>query len=623
MKFDFEATSLHGDFKFRVRYEFKDSFANDWTTKLAKRAEAFPDDDLMETYIRKYVEPNIIIDVWRINQEHESSFSNTQSWIGQYFIAPANWKEEIIARLMQLSTELTETIIYEMLVKTKKAIWDLMKEKETDLVKDEKLKKVFTDLAKDAAEDLNKRIAAMNKKEEERAKGRKAENNLAKETVSPAWEIVQKNELGTLNVKLQYFGLSPKEFTKELTSLEMSSVGAFAKVFLKRVCVETEWKGTGNGGKFTKIFENANGADDVNDSIFEFVTSTTGMPIFTHSSNFGEVLENFSEWISEQRRIYMETLYRATYKLEFDPVNNSTYCAFKIKKEGTQDEMTIALVANKEIPSKNCELSLKDVLSEIVIFSHGLGKDEFASKRYTMVDLKDCCSLFSFLTTEVNGAFNDCHASAVFTPENLESITKWINNVANNAKEKKTEWPPKDCHLRAFYPFKAKFFIEGVRLEFSTQVDVRDVKLGRLNLDEAARALTRNKMNWSIDYLNASCNCHVVFNTSEVSHECKDYEQFFAYFKRLMHRSKIEFSNKELYRKALLKLIDLFTTFLDTKNVPIVPKEKTAQELLIAEISKDIQKMKELFDLYVESENEDEKLKARWDFASLYTKLIG
>lgn len=111
MKFDFEATSLHGDFKFRVRYEFKDSFANDWTTKLAKRAEAFPDDDLMETYIRKYVEPNIIIDVWRINQEHKSSFCNTQSWVGQYFIAPVNWKEEIIARLMQLSTDLVETII--------------------------------------------------------------------------------------------------------------------------------------------------------------------------------------------------------------------------------------------------------------------------------------------------------------------------------------------------------------------------------------------------------------------------------------------------------------------------------------------------------------------------------
>ena len=65
----------------------------------------------METYIRKYVEPNIIIDVWRINQEHKSSFCNTQSWVGQYFIAPVNWKEEIIARLMQLSTDLVETII--------------------------------------------------------------------------------------------------------------------------------------------------------------------------------------------------------------------------------------------------------------------------------------------------------------------------------------------------------------------------------------------------------------------------------------------------------------------------------------------------------------------------------
>lgn len=28
MKFDFETTSLSDDFKFRVRYEFKDNFAN-------------------------------------------------------------------------------------------------------------------------------------------------------------------------------------------------------------------------------------------------------------------------------------------------------------------------------------------------------------------------------------------------------------------------------------------------------------------------------------------------------------------------------------------------------------------------------------------------------------------
>lgn len=567
MKFDFEATSLHGDFKFRVRYEFKDSFANDWTTKLAKRAEAFPDDDLMETYIRKYVEPNIIIDVWRINQEHESSFSNTQSWVGQYFIAPANWKEEIIARLMQLSTELTETIIYEMLVKTKKAIWDLMKEKETDLVKDEKLKKVFTDLAKDAAEDLNKRIDAMKKKEKERAKERKAEKDSEKETVSPVWEINQKTALGTVNVKLQYFGLAPKEFTKELTSLEMSSIGAFVRTFIKRVVVEVEWKGIGNGGKLTKVFENMHSCHDINDSIFEFVANTTGIPIYTYSSNFGEVLDSFSEWMTEQRRIYMETLY--------------------------------------------------------------IG--EFASKRYTMVDLKEYRNLFSFLTTEVNNAFNDSRASSAFTPEKLESLTNWINNVANTVKEKKEESPSEGFQLEACYPFKAKFIIEGVLFKFSTQVDIRYVDLKRLGLnevaraltlDEVARVLTKNKMDWNIDFLDESCNCHVTFNTS-VAHKCKSYEEFFEYFKKLMHRSKIEFSSEDLYRKVLLKLVDLFTSFVEKKNRPIIPKEKTAQDLLVDEVSKGIQRMKELFDIYVESENETERLKARWDFASLYNKLLG
>lgn len=628
MKFDFEATSLHGDFKFRVRYEFKDSFANDWTTKLAKRAEAFPDDDLMETYIRKYVEPNIIIDVWKINQEHEPSFSNTQSWVGQYFIAPANWKEEIIARLMQLSTELTETIIYEMLVKTKKAIWDLMKEKETDLVKDEKLKKVFKDLAKDAAEDLNKRIDAMNKKEEERAKERKAEKDLEKEIVSPTWEINQENDLGTINVKLQYFGLAPKEFTKELTSLEMSSIGAFVRVFIKRVVVEVEWKGIGNGGKLTKVFENMHSCHDINDSIFEFVANTTGIPIYTYSSNFGEVLDSFSEWMNEQRRIYMENLYRASYKLEFDPANTDAYCAFKIKKENTPDEMTIVLVANKELPSKSCDLSFKDVLSEIVVFSH---INEFASKRYTMIDLKEYRSLFSFLTAEVNNAFNDSRASSVFTPEKLESLTNWITNAANTAKEKKEESPAEGFQLEACYPFKAKFIIEGVRFKFSTQVDIRYVDLKRLGLnevaraltlDEVARVLTKNKMDWDIDFLDESCNCHVTFNTSVV-HKCKSYEEFFEYFKKLMHRSKIEFSNEDLYRRVLLKLVDLFTTFVDKKNRPIIPKERTAQDLLVDEVSKGIQRMKELFDIYVESENEIERLKARWDFASLYNKLIG
>ena len=90
-----------------------------------------------------------------------------------------------------------------------------------------------------------------------------------------------------------------------------------------------------------------------------------------------------------------------------------------------------------------------------------------------------------------------------------------------------------------------------------------------------------------------------------------------------MHRSEIEFSNEDSYRRVLLKLVDLFTSFVEKKNRPIIPKEKTAQDLLVDEVSKGIQRMKELFDLYVESESETERLKARWDFASLYNKLIG
>lgn len=607
MKFDFETTSLNDDFKFRVRYELKDNFTNQWAVKLAKQEETFPDDDLVESYIRKYVEPNIILDIWKINPEHKSSFCNTQSWVGQYFIAPVNWKEEIIARLMQLSTDLVETIICEIIIKTKKAIWDLAKKKEASFLNLNE-EKVKGNMRRAAAEALNQKIAILNKKEEEKAKNRKAE----KEVVSPIWEIIQESALGTLKVKLQYFGLAPKDFAVDLSLIKTVNVEDFARIFLKKINVDVEWKGAGNEGKLTRVFENMHNTPDVNASIFKFITDATGIPVIcTSSSSFSCFLEKFSRWIEEQRRIYIEQ-FCTIYKLEFDPANNSMHCAFKIKKENTSEEMTIVLFAKKEF-------SFKDVLSEIVVFSQ---IDKFTSRRYTMVDLKEYRNLFSFLTAEVASTFNDSRAASAFTSEDFETINTWINDISKSIKEKKESQSPKDSYFKAFYSFKAKFTIEGVHFEFSTQVDAKSAKLKKLNLDDIARALTENETNWNIDFLDESCNCHVTFNTSVVR-KCKDYEEFFEYFKKLMHRSKIEFSNEDSYRRALLKLVDLFTSFVEKKSRPIIPKEKTAQDLLVDEVSKGIQRMKELFDLYVESESETERLKARWDFASLYNKLIG
>ena len=444
MKFDFETTSLNDNFKFRVRYELKDNFTNQWAVKLAKQEETFPDDDLVESYIRKYVEPNIILDIWKINPEHKSSFCNTQSWVGQYFIDPVNWKEEIIARLMQLSTDLVETIICEIIIKTKKAIWDLAKKKEASLLNLNE-EKVKGNMRRAAAEALNQKIAILNKKEEEKAKSRKAE----KEAVSPVWEIVQDSDLGTLKVKLQYFGLAPKDF---------------ARSFLKKVNVDIEWKGAGNEGKLTRVFENMHNTPDANASIFKFITDATGIPVIcTNSSSFSCFLEKFSRWINEQRRIYIEQ-FCTIYKLEFDPANNSTYCAFKIKKDNTSEEMTIVLFAKKELSSKDCEFSFRDVLSEIVVFSR---IDGFASRKYTMTDLKEYRSLFSFLTAEVANTFNDSRASSAFTSEDFKTINMWINSISKSIKEKKEEQSPKDSYFKAFYPFKAEFTIEDVYFGFS------------------------------------------------------------------------------------------------------------------------------------------------------------
>lgn len=459
MKFDFETTSLNDSFKFRVRYEFKDNFANHWAVKLAKQEETFPDDDLVESYIRKYVEPNIILDIWKINPEHKSSFCNTQSWVGQYFIAPVNWKEEIIARLMQLSTDLVETIICEIIIKTKKAIWDLAKKKEASFLSLNE-EKVKGNMRRAAAEALNQKITILNKKEEEKAKSRKAE----KEVVSPVWEIVQDSDLGTLKVKLQYFSLAPKDFAVDLSLIKTVNVEDFARIFLKKINVDVEWKGAGNEGKLTRVFENMHNTPDVNASIFKFITDATGMPVIcTNSSSFSCFLEKFSRWINEQRRIYIEQ-FCTIYKLEFDPANNSTHCAFKIKKENTSEEMTIVLFAKKELSSKDCEFSFGDVLSEIVVFSQ---IDGFTSRRYTMTDLKEYRNLFSFLAAEVANTFNDSHASSAFTSEDFKTINMWINDISKSIKEKKEEQSPKDSYFKTFYPFKAEFTIEDVYFGFS------------------------------------------------------------------------------------------------------------------------------------------------------------
>lgn len=651
MKFDFTETALHDNFKFRVKYEFKDSFAEHWSTKLAKHLETFPDDDTMAAYIRQYVEPNIIIEVWKTNTD------TGDSWIGQYFIAPKIWREEIIARLMQTSTDLVETIINEITIKTKKAIWDLVVKKEekfkneyakksgTDkdvplknekvagrikvpknyiladgrFLSEEEARKVYgdkyvEDRRKDIAERINKIVDKLNKKNEEKHMRTLKEIDLNTAFTSDEFTIVQNNDSGKIEIKMVFTGKSKKEFTRELTANEMHYVSEFAKFFIKDVVAQITWESKYicgeemfNSGSIEKTFL-GDGKKDLIDEVFNYARAISDIEVYANDSNTSEVLAKYNAWLEKTRRIYVETFCAESYIFEFDSTNDANYCAFKIKKENSQDEMTIIMVADKDakISSDKKDISFKNVLKEILINSTINGY--MTSSRYKIDDLKNCYNLFDFLKEKTIEVFSNLNATKIYDSEKLIAMSDWLNGLVNIAKEKAAkeaevpEWPPKDCHIEAFYPFKTKFFIEDVKIEFETKVNFKDVKGGRMTLDEVTKALTRNAMHWHVKFLEPARNRRTEFDAVDVL-KCDDFEEFIQYFKKLMSRAKIDFDEVDNYRRAILKLADTFRAYIDKQTAKIVP-EKTAEEL----IKNTVEEIKKCFEQLSYLDNEHARL---------------
>lgn len=655
MKFDFTETALHDNFKFRVKYEFKDSFAEHWSTKLAKHLENFPDDDTMAAYIRQYVEPNIIIEVWKTNTD------TGDSWIGQYFIAPKIWREEIIARLMQTSTDLVETIINEITIKTKKAIWDLVVKKEekfkneyakksgTDkdvplknekvagrikvpknyiladgrFLSEEEARKVYgdkyvEDRRKDIAERINKIVDKLNKKNEEKHMRTLKEIDLNTAFTSDEFTIVQNNDSGKIEIKMVFTGRSKKEFIRELTANEMHYVSEFAKFFIKDVVAQITWESKYicgeemyNSGSIEKTFL-GDGKKDLIDEVFNYARAISDIEVYANDSNASEVLAKYNAWLEKVRRIYMETFYAESYTFEFDSTNDANYCAFKIKKENSPNEMTIIMVADKDakISSDKEDISFKDVLKEILINSTVNG--DMTSTRYKMDDLKNCYSLFYFLKEKTIGVFGDLNVTKIYDSEKFVTISNWLSDLVNIAKEKAAkeeevpDWPPKDCHIEAFYPFKTKFFIEDVKIEFETKVNFKDVKGGRMTLDEVTKALTRNAMHWHIKFLEPARNRRTEFDAVDVL-KCNGFEEFIQYFKKLMSRAKIEFDEADNHRRAILKLADTFRAYIDKQTAKIVP-EKTAEELVKELIKNTVEEIKKCFEQFNRLDNEHVRL---------------
>lgn len=672
MEIKFTENALHDNYKFEVSLKIKDSWIEYETNKMAKHIQSMPDDSYSNYTIRQYAEGNIIITVWETNP---GKHSDKDSWVGQYFIAPKNWKEEIMARLMQTSTDLVNTIIAEIDIKLKKEIWRIVGEKEKKF-ENEYIKKsgMNKDIhlqnekvigrcpaAKEALEAINKRVAAMNKKNEEEHMRTLKEIELNTAFTSDEFTIEQNNDSGKIVIKMVFTGRSKKEFTRELTANEMHYVSEFAKFFIKDVVAQITWESKYicgeemfNSGSVEKTFL-SDGKKDLIDEIFNYARAISDVEVYANDSNSSEELAKYNAWLEKMRRIYMETFYTNAYSFEFDPTNDNKYCAFKIKREGTLDEMTIILVANSEaaIPAskKDVEISFKDVLKEVLINATVNGY--ISSSRYTMNDLSKCHNLFEFIKEKTIGVFGDLNTAKIYDPEKLLAISDWLNDLVKIAKEKAVkeevpEWPPKNCHIEAFYPFKTKFFIEDVKIEFETKVAFKDVKSGRMTLDEVTKALTRNAMHWHIKFLEPARNRRTEFDAVDAL-KCDDFEELVQYFKNLMSRAKIEFDEVDNHRRAILKLADTFRSYIDKQTAKIVP-EKTAEEALKELAKNTVEEIKKCFERYnqldtehvrlmqqfnsgkyvfkdsLEKEiqrNEDELNKTRQKFYQLCDKLLG
>ena len=627
MEIKFTENALHDNYKFEVSLEIEDDWVDSETVKMAKHIRPMPGEDYVDHTIREHSVGNIILTVWDTN-------SGKDSWVGQYFIAPKIWKEEITARLMQISTDLVKTIIAEIDIKLNKEIWKIVGEKEKN---SEFIKKAGTEkeihlqnekvigrcpAAKEALEAIDKRIEAMSKKNEEEKKHMKTleEIDLNTAFTSDEFTIEQDNDSGRVEIKMVFTGRSKKEFTRELTANEMHYVSEFAKFFIKDVVAQITWESKYicgeemyNSGSIEKTFL-GDGKKDLVDEVFNYARAISDIEVYANDSNSSEVLAKYNAWLEKTRRIYMETFYAESYIFEFDPTNDTNYCAFKIKKENSPDEITIIMVADKDAkisPDKgDGDISFKNVLKEILINFTVNGY--MSSTRYKMNDLKICYNLFDFLKEKTIEVFRDLNVTKIYDSEKLVAISDWLNSLVNIAKEKAAkedkvpEWPPKDCHIEAFYPFKTKFFIEDVKIEFETKVNFKDVKGGRMTLDEVTKALTGNAMHWHIKFLEPARNRRTEFDAVDVL-KCDDFEEFIQYFKKLMSRAKIDFDEVDNYRRAILKLADTFRTYLDKQTAKIVP-EKTAEESVKDLIKNTIEEIKKCFEQFNCLDNEHVRL---------------
>lgn len=619
MEIKFTENALHDNYKFEVSLKIDDEWIDPETTKMAKLIQPMPDEDYSDCTIREHSEGNIIITVWETNS---GKYSDKDSWVGQYFIAPKIWKEEITARLMQISTDLVKTIIAEIDIKLKKEIWKIVGEKKKKL---EFIKKAGTEkeihlqnekvigrcsAAKEAIEAIDKRVAAMNKKAEEEHMRTLEEIDLNTSFTSDEFTIEQNNDSGKIEIKMVFTGRSKKEFTKELTANEKHYVSEFAKFFIKDVVAQITWESKYingeemyNSGSIEKTFL-GDGKKDLIDEVFNYARAISDIEVYANDSNTSGELAKYNAWLEKMRGIYTETFYAKAYTFELDPTNDANYLSFKIKKGNSSDEVTIIMVADKEAkisPDKE-DISFKDVLKEILINSTVNGY--MTSTRYKMDDLKNVCSLFNFLKEKTIEIFGDLNVTKIYDSEKLVAMANWISHLVNIAKEKAAkeeevpDWPPKDCHIEAFFPFKAKFLVEDVKIEFETKVDFKDWKPGRMTLDEVTKALTKKSMHWHIKLLEPDKNRRTEFDAID-AFRCDDFEvDFVQYFKKIMERAHIEFTEVDNYRRALLKIVNSFRTFTKEHTGKIEVKEKTAEEILKEELRKSIEELKDCFERY-------------------------
>lgn len=621
MEIKFTENALHDNYKFEVSFKIEDSWIGSETTKMAKHILPMPDESYADCAIRKHVEGNIIITVWETNS---GKYSDKDSWVGQYFIAPKNWKEEITARLMQTSTDLVNTIIAEIDIKLRKEIWKIVGEKEKNF---EFVKKTGTEKeihlqnekvigrCPAAKKSLEAMVDAVKEKEHMRTL---KEVDLNTSFTSDEFTIEQNNDSGKIEIKMVFTGRSKKEFTKELTANEMHYVSEFAKFFIKDVVAQITWESKYidgeemfNSGSIEKTFL-GDGKKDLIDEVFNYARAISDVEVYANDSNSSEELAKYNSWLEKMRRIYVETFYAKAYTFEFDPTNDNNYCAFKIKKENSIDEMTIILVANSEASisakKKDAEISFKDVLKEILINSSVNGY--MSSSRYTMNDLSKCHNLFEFIKEKTIGVFGDLNTTKIYDSEKLVVISNWLKDLVNIAKEK--DEAPKDAKdiykVEAFFPFKTKFRIENVKIEFETKVDFKDWKPGRMALDEVTKALTKKSMHWHIKLFEPYENYRTEFDAVDVF-RCDDFEaDFVPYFKRIMKRAHIEFEDVDNYRRALLKIVNYFHMFTKEHTGKIEVKEKTAEEILRKELRKSIEELKDCFESYNYLDSEHARL---------------